>query len=333
MFSKRLESHEWSPLLFDLPDPPSRLYLVGKLPTNIGIAIVGTRRPTAEAVAFTEELVRALACAKPGEAKLSIWSGGAEGIDAAAHRSAMRAGIPTVVVAPAGWARPYPPEHAQLFQSVIAQGGAYLSLVEDHCVAKQHRFFARNAVLVALVQAVVVIQAGLRSGARNAAKFARQLGRPLYVVPSCPWTHQGLGCNVELELGARALGSASDLLLAAEAYSASISVTTRAGINPVRRAISTTPQLSPNAVQLAHVTDRLGGAAASLEVPKGDLGDALHAELNLLFEMIRAGAKDVDTLCIRTGLSASVVQSDLLRLTLLGLIRTDRTGAVTIVNS
>lgn len=93
------------------------------------------------------------------------------------------------------------------------------------------------------------------------------------------------------------------------------------------------PQLCPNAVQATRIKDRLGGVATSLDVPRGDLSGALHAELNLLLGAIRAGANNVDVLCIRTGLSASVVQSDLLRLTLLGLIRTGRTGTVTIVNS
>ncbi|HMA91126.1 MAG TPA: hypothetical protein VKP30_00505, partial [Polyangiaceae bacterium] len=76
-------------------------------------------------------------------------------------------------------------------------------------------------------------------------------------------------------------------------------------------------------------TGRTGCAGTSLDVPSSDLSEVVRAELNLLLATIRAGANNVEMLCIRTGLSASVVQSDLLRLTLLGLIRTDRTGMVT----
>src|SRR5690348_13223843 len=103
---------------------PPTLYLRGALPHARGVAVVGTREPTAEAAAFTRALVRDLAAQG-----LSIWSGGALGIDAAAHEAALACGAPTVVVMGGGLGRPYPREHAPLFERVVAHGGALLARV------------------------------------------------------------------------------------------------------------------------------------------------------------------------------------------------------------
>src|SRR4051812_18476498 len=102
--------------------PP--LYLRGPLPARPGVAVVGTREPSDQALAFTRALVLEL-----GQAGLAIWSGGARGIDAAAHEAALEAGVPTVVVAGGGLDRPYPPEHAPLYARVLAGGGALCARV------------------------------------------------------------------------------------------------------------------------------------------------------------------------------------------------------------
>ena len=193
--------------LLDLADPPERLYLHGELPRGPAVAIVGTRKATRPARRFARQLAAELS-----SAGVTILSGGALGIDSEAHRGALHAGGPTVVVAPAGFERPYPPENAPLFESILAAGGAYLSARAPTEAADLGTFFPRNAVLVALAHALVVVEAPVRSGARNAAQCARRLGRPLLVVPSAPWNLRGRGCIVELRLGARVLGSSRDVL-------------------------------------------------------------------------------------------------------------------------
>lgn len=322
ILSKQLERSAFPSRVQELAVPPATLHIVGTLPTAIGVAVVGTRHPTNDAVEYTHALVGELAAAG-----LAIWSGGAMGIDAAAHRAAMRAGVPTVVVAPAGWSRPYPPEHVSLFEQIVASGGAYLSIVDDECPAKRHQFFARNALLIAMVDSVVVIQAGFRSGARNAAKYARELGRALFVAPSSPWISQGLGCNLELGLGARILGSAREVVRAAKCTGPSDQP------QPM-------PDVASSPCEGAARVSRLGADRASkrssagkASTPTADQGVLLEPELRLLLDAVRDGASHVDALCERTGLPLPVVQSDLLRLTLLGLIRTERTGAIDIVNS
>lgn len=300
-------------LAMDLAHPPKELSLVGQLPRGPSIAVVGTRRPTPEALEFTGELVAQLAASG-----LSIWSGGAEGIDAAAHLAALKHGAKTVVVAPAGWAKPYPEGHRELFQNIVDAGGGYLSHCAETQSALRHHFFARNTLLVALTQGVLVVQAGVRSGARNAAKTARSLGRPLFIVPSCPWVHQGLGCNLEMSLGARPIGSAKDVLrhLPLAWY----------GLD------------RPDAAPHGPVTPRSRGAAsvgvAGVTQSKPEAGAVapLEQELATLLKEIAQGATSVDELCLRTGLKAAVVQSDVLRLTLQGRIHVGRSGNIEIVN-
>ncbi len=323
--SRRLEKVAFPHRVFDLPEPPHHLYLVGELPRVPAIAVIGTRHPTEDAVTYTAELVREIA--KDG---IAVWSGGAKGIDIAAHRAALGAGATTVVVAPAGWQHPYPPEHAGDYREIVEQGGAYLSIVDTEQVAQRHLFFARNALLMALADVVVIVQAGLRSGARNAAKFARRLGRPVFVAPSSPWIYQGLGCNLEIGLGARVLVSPKDVIGAVAGYglsSGSVPVGAQVSCNHFDQSVLEAP-LRGEAVQ---------GLAAGRRHPRAAATRAsdpqLDAELRELVDAIRSGVRYVDALCQRTGLPPAVVQSDVLRLTLLGLVRTDCAGAIDVVST
>jgi DNA processing protein len=124
--------------LADLPEPPEALYLRGELPCGPAVAVVGTRHPTESALAFARGLGGALS-----RAGVSLLSGGAIGIDTAAHLGALDVGGATMVVAPASFDRPYPPDNAALFQQVVDAGGAYLTAEPPGTVAKLHRFWPR----------------------------------------------------------------------------------------------------------------------------------------------------------------------------------------------
>jgi DNA processing protein len=209
MHSARCLSQNCWPLgARELQPAPARLYLWGQLPPPPWVAIVGTRTPSEPAEAFAHKLAKRLTLAG-----VSVASGGAFGIDAAAHRGALEAGGATVVVAPSSFDHPYPEEHAQLYEQVLAQGGGYLARDLDR-KAQRHAFFARNQLLVACAALVVIVEAPWRSGARNAALWARRMGRPLFVVPHPPWNAQGRGCISELKLGAKPLASERDVLAA-----------------------------------------------------------------------------------------------------------------------
>lgn len=195
------------PCLRDLPEPPTRAFVHGELPRGPAVAIVGTRHPTKPSREYAKELARDLC-----QQGVAIISGGAEGIDTAAHEGALLGGGSTVVVAPSSFDHPFPEWNADLYAKIVASGGAYLSKFERDVRATQAQFFERNSWLVALSALVIVIELPRRSGAANAAKWARRLGRPVLVVLHPPWNEKGVGCIEQLRLGARPLGSVKDVL-------------------------------------------------------------------------------------------------------------------------
>jgi len=284
--------------LADLTEPPARLFLRGELPRGPAVAIVGTRRPSERALKFTRQLAFELAAAG-----VAVLSGGANGIDAAAHRGALDAGGITVVVAPAGFERPYPKRNRRLFEEVVARGGAYLSLKEAHRPATRGIFFARNAVLVALAHVVAVIESPIRSGARNAAAHARRLGRPLYVVPHAPWLWRGRGCLADLKLGARPLESKKDLLKALAAQNLHAVSTPCAPVHaelPQQQKLNFTDASAPASVRSA------------------------------VLAAVQRGAATADEICVVTGLGAARVSELILTLRLEGVLVTHPSGRLQI---
>jgi DNA processing protein len=193
-------------LLRERPRPPA-LYVRGTLPARPALAIVGTRRPTNEGYAFARRLAREL-----GQAGLAVGSGGAEGIDAAAHEGALDAGAPTFAVCGPGLDTAFPRDNAPLFDAIVARGGALVSLVPDPTPVARHQFLARNRVLAAMCIAIVVVECPLASGARHACASGRAIGRPVAAVPHAPWSERGAGCLEELARGAALVTSARDVL-------------------------------------------------------------------------------------------------------------------------
>jgi DNA processing protein len=190
------------------PPPASVTLRGGPLEAIVTVAIVGTREPTDEARAYARELAGVVV-----QAGAVVVSGGAEGVDAAAHEGAMEAGGRTWVVAATGHERCYPKQHAKLFNRVgEGPGTMFWPFAPDH--ESRASFLVRNRILVALSDAVVVIQAGFRSGALNAASWARRLKKPLWVVPAPPWMARFEGSRLLLDRGARPLTSSQPLLQA-----------------------------------------------------------------------------------------------------------------------
>lgn len=289
-----------------MPQPPVELHSRGELPRGPSVAIVGTRHPTDEAVAFTHRIAGELV--RQG---VAILSGGAEGIDTAAHEGALAAGGVTVVVAPAGYLAPFPEKNAALFAEIVARGGAYVSAVPESQVARRGAFFRRNGCLVALAHALVVVQCPVRSGALNAAAWARRLGRPLLVVPSSPWISQGRGCIGELRRGALVCESAKSILRVLQA----------GGLGTIRPSVH--PPLLP-----PPLTPEAAGTAASRADVQGELfpltaeGDVASAEVlaDRVLAAIQAGAGHPDELCQGLRESAARINEALLTLRLRGAL-------------
>jgi DNA processing protein len=195
--------------LRSLARPPSFLSIRGgPLDADRVVAVVGSRLAHPEAQAFAVHLAATLT-----GAGAVVASGGAAGIDAAAHRGALDAGGRTWVVAGTGCEHCFPPEHAALFDRVAHGPGAMVWPFPPPSEARAGSFVARNKVLVAISDAVVVVQAGFPSGALNAAAAARRLGRPLWVVPPPPWLGSAFdGSRRLLDQGARPLQSVEPFL-------------------------------------------------------------------------------------------------------------------------
>jgi len=269
------------------------LYVHGELPRIPAVAVVGTRNATAAALSFCSELAVELA-----SAGVAVFSGGAEGIDAAAHEGALKAEGITVVVAPSSLDRPFPDRHAALFRRVLDAGGAHVALVPDGTAATQPAFFARNACLVALAHALVVVEAPFRSGARNAASWARRLGRPLLVVPHPPWNERGQGCVLELRAGARLCVRSEDVL---EALSAQL--------------------LSP--IPLVERGERQPDPQVAL-----DFGDRTLSVDERVLAAVRSGASDADRVSALSGLSLGRIHETILTLTVKGVLAPDAGGRI-----
>lgn len=175
------------------PMPPLALWVRGPAElASVGVrsvGIVGSRAATQYGEHVTAELAYGLA----GRGVVIV-SGGAYGIDAAAHRAALAAGGTTVLVSAGGLDRPYPAGNAALFERV-ADTGLLVSESPPGCAPQRRRFLTRNRLIAALSTGTVVVEAAARSGAANTAKHAVVLQRPLMAVPGPVTSPMSTGCH------------------------------------------------------------------------------------------------------------------------------------------
>ncbi|NDJ87781.1 DNA-processing protein DprA [Mycolicibacter kumamotonensis] len=181
---------------------PARLDEVAERAT----AIVGTRAATAYG-----ELVAADLAAGLVERDVAVVSGGAYGIDGAAHRAALAADGTTVAVLAGGIDIPYPAGHSALLHR-ISGNGLLVTEYPPGVRPARHRFLTRNRLVAVLAGATVVVEAGLRSGAANTAAWARLLGRPVAAVPGPVTSAASAGCHVLLRAGAQLVTRADEVI-------------------------------------------------------------------------------------------------------------------------
>lgn len=191
-----------------IADPPPLLYIIGTLTEQdeLAVAIVGARRATAAGRAVTEELSHDLA-----EAGMTVVSGLARGIDAAAHRGALAAGGRTIAVLGCGIDRTYPSEHEQLRRQ-IEERGAIVSEVAMGVAPHSHHFPRRNRIISGLSLGVIVTEAAVGSGSLITARLAAEQGREVFAVPGFVKQDTSRGTNALLKEGAALIECAQDVI-------------------------------------------------------------------------------------------------------------------------
>jgi DNA processing protein len=275
------------PLAATPPDPPCAwLFVSGPDPPQAAasVAVVGGRRASPLRRAAARSIGGGLA-----RAGWCVVSGGAVGVDAAAHTGALEAGGRTVVVLGCGQDVPYPRANTGLFARVRAAGG---TLTSEHPPGAQPRaahFLPRNRLIAALSTAVVVVEAAAGSGSLSTARAAgsRGLGHVL-VLPGAPWDPGAAGCNQLIRDGATPVRSLTDILeeLGASVSGDAAGVADWPGLEPGARAVMTAlvdgELLSP------------GRLAAATDLPPAALDAALlDLELGGLVRRTTAGVQAV----------------------------------------
>ena len=202
-----LGTADYPPLLALLPDAPPLLACLGDpaILATRAVALVGGRNATANGVVVAETLAADLA-----QVGITVISGLARGIDAAAHTGALATGR-TVAVVAGGLDCPYPAEHAAL-QARIATAGAVVAEAALGTSPQARHFPRRNRIIAGLALGVVVIEAALRSGSLITANLAQDAGREIFAVPGSPLDPRARGSNDLIRQGAHLTETAADVI-------------------------------------------------------------------------------------------------------------------------
>lgn len=278
-------------LLKNIQDPPPVLYVRGSLERNdaVALGVVGSRKCTNYGREQAERL--AAAC---GQAGLTIVSGGARGIDTAAHRGAMRGKARTIAVLGCGLAQCYPPENRELFDQ-IAECGAVVSELPMTAPPIAEHFPRRNRIISGLSLGVLVVEAAVRSGALITARLAAEdHNREVMALPGRVDSNASNGCHKIIREGWAALVT---------------------GVTDILDSLGETGQLLKGASEASDEP-----AASPATVDTAGMSDAQR----MLFEAIGRDATPIDNVVRRTGLPVAQINADLTLFQLRGLI--ERTG-------
>jgi len=288
---------EYPATLADLCDPPSALYARGRLDclARRCVAIVGSRAATA----YGRSVAAAMA-AEFAAFGVTVVSGLARGIDAAAHRGAVDAGVPTVAVLGSGMRALYPPYHALLVDEIVARGGAVLSEFPPDQSARAFQFPLRNRIVAALAHATVVVEASTRSGALITARLADELGRSVFAIPGDVGRPTSQGTNALIADGVPLVISAADV----------------AAMMRWEYAFSQ-PQEAGTALPAGTTFE--DGRPQEAGTTSGDIGRRLVAMLSQ--------ERTVDELAASTGAGASEIAAQLMLLELQGVVERSPGGA------
>lgn len=267
-------------LLLEITDPPVVLYVRGRIDllNRPALALVGSRNASAQGNSNAEQFARSFSAAG-----LTIVSGLAQGIDAAAHRGGLAGQGSTIAVLGTGVDIAYPRVNAEL-TAEIAERGLLLSEFPLGTKAFAHNFPRRNRLISGLAQGCLVVEAALASGSLITARAAAEQGREVFAVPGSIHSPLSKGCHALIKSGAKLVESAEDVLSELAAFRRTGFASTRAPAGESETSRS-----------------------------KGNADEPLLAFMG--FDPV-----DVDSLCARAGLPAERVSAELLRLELAGRV-------------
>lgn len=203
------EDARWPVALDDLEIPPLGLIVKGnsEILSHKSLAIVGTRNPTPYGVRIASDFAAGFV-----DREWVIVSGGAYGVDSAAHKGALIAEGLTIAITASGLDSPYPAGNQRLFDEII-ENGAIVTEYLPGTTARPHRFLVRNRLIAAISNATLVVEAAFRSGSLRTARDAAQLMRPVMAVPGPITSPTSDGCHRLIgERSAELVSSVADAL-------------------------------------------------------------------------------------------------------------------------
>jgi DNA processing protein len=273
------ESPSYPKSLREIHAPPIVLYIWGELKDrdHHAIGIIGARRTTHYGVESAKKLAYQLAYAG-----LTIISGLARGIDTAAHQGALAAKGRTIAVIGSGLAKLYPPENAALADKIRTENGAIVSEFSMEIEPDRQTFPMRNRIISGWSHGILVVEAGLNSGALITASQALEQGRSVYAVPGHINAPSAMGSNRLIQQGAKLVMDASDVLDDLQIL---------------------LPEAKPSA------------EAATRPLPP------LSEEERRIYDAIEATETSIDDIAAATELPSATVSSTLLRLELKRLVK------------
>mgnify|MGYP000328695753 CR=1 FL=1 len=204
-----IDGEDFPPLLARTPNAPAALFVVGPPAAlwTAQVGIVGSRNPTSGGRDNARNFAAAFA-----RAGLSITSGLADGVDAEAHRAALDAKAITIAVMGTGPDLIYPAANRQLAHAIVDAGGALVTEFPPATSARREHFPRRNRIIAGLALGVVVIEAGLQSGALITARLAAEAGREVFALPGSIHNPMARGCHRLIREGVGLVESASEVL-------------------------------------------------------------------------------------------------------------------------
>jgi DNA processing protein len=283
----RIARTDLATIVWGDPEYPTRLQAVASAPPVLyvrgeltpgdeaAVAVVGSRRATAYGEEMARELAREL-----GRRGLTIVSGLARGIDAAAHRGAVEVGGRTVAVLGCGLDQVYPPEHRQLADAVAGSGALVSEFPLGTSPLRPH-FPRRNRIISGLSLGVVVVEAGVESGALITAHHALEQGREVFAVPGRVHARYSEGCNRLIKAGAKLVETWEDVLV----------------------------ELVPN-------LKRSRPARSASPPPSG-----LTEEERRIFDLLGDGPQHIDAIIVQSGLGGGRAASILVGMEMRGVVR------------